>query len=56
MDITTSFIRIIVLFEENIKYGNNAKSWGSVGTKAEPLSAEFCNFVQCDIFADYLNC
>jgi hypothetical protein len=41
-------------FHEAIKYGNGMKFGGYVGTNAEPLCVEFCNFVQCHIFVNYL--
>jgi hypothetical protein len=49
-----SLIRIIVLFDAVFKYGDGAKFRGCVGINAEPLCAEFCNFVQCHIFVNYL--
>jgi hypothetical protein len=55
MVIPVSFIWIIILFDTVfIKYGDGAKFWGYVGTNAEPLRIEFCNFVQCHIFVNYL--
>jgi hypothetical protein len=55
MDITISLIWIIILFDAvSIKYGDGAKFWGYVVIKAEPLCVEFCNFVQCHIFVNYL--
>jgi hypothetical protein len=54
MDIPTSFIWIIVLFEAVFKHGYGAKFWGNVGINAEPLCVVFCNFVQCHIFVNYL--
>jgi hypothetical protein len=36
-DITTSFIRFIILFGETFKYDSNALSWGYVGTNAETI-------------------
>jgi hypothetical protein len=42
------------LFEEAFKYGDGATFWGYVGTNAELLCVEFCNFVQCHILVDYL--
>jgi hypothetical protein len=54
MDITISFIWIIILFEAVFKYGDGEKFWGYVGINTEPLSVEFCNFVQCHIFINYL--
>jgi hypothetical protein len=53
MDMPTSFIWIIILFDEGFKYGDNAEIWGYVGTNMEPLCVELCNFVQCHIFAKY---
>jgi hypothetical protein len=55
MDIPIRFIWIIILFDAVfIKYGDGAKFWGYVGINAEPLFVEFCNFVQCHIFVNYL--
>jgi len=54
MDIPKSFIWMIILFDEAFKYGDGAKFWGYVGTNTEPLCVQFCNFVQCHIFVNYL--
>jgi hypothetical protein len=54
MDIPTSFTWIIILFDAVFKYGDGAKIWGYVVINAEQLCAEFCNFVQCHIFVNYL--
>jgi len=40
--IHTRFIKIIILFDESVKYGDGAKFWGYVGTNAEPLRVLFC--------------
>jgi hypothetical protein len=48
MDIPISFILVIILFDAVFKYGDGAKFWGS------GINAEFCNFVQCHIFVNYL--
>jgi hypothetical protein len=40
---TYSFIWIIILFEEALKYGDGAKFWRNVGTSAEAVCVEFCN-------------
>jgi hypothetical protein len=53
MDIPTSFIWII-LFDTVFKYDNGAKFLGYVGINTEPLCVEFCNFVQWNIFVNYL--
>jgi hypothetical protein len=45
MDIAPSFIRIMALFDEGFYYADGVKFFGFVGTNAEPLCAEFCNFV-----------
>jgi hypothetical protein len=37
MDIPTSFIWIIILFDEGCKFGNDVEFWGCVGTNADPL-------------------
>jgi hypothetical protein len=42
------------LFDAVFKYDDGAKFWGYVGINAEPLCIEFCNFVQCHIFVNYL--
>jgi hypothetical protein len=52
--ISTSFILIFTLFDEVFKYGDDAKIWDYSGTNAEPLCPEFCNFVRCHIFVNYL--
>jgi hypothetical protein len=49
MDIPTSFIWIIILFDAVFKYDDGVKFWGYVGINAEPLCVELCNFVQCHI-------
>jgi hypothetical protein len=54
MDIPISFIWIIILFDAVFKCDDGAKFWGYVGINAEPLYVEFCNFVQCHIFVNYL--
>jgi hypothetical protein len=54
MDIPISFIWIIILFDAVFKYGDGAKFWGYVGINAEPLFVEFCNFVKCHNFVNYL--
>jgi hypothetical protein len=37
MNIPTSFIWIIILFDEAFKYDEGVNFWGYVGTNAEPL-------------------
>jgi hypothetical protein len=54
MDIPTSFIRIVVLFDEACKYDNCAKFWGYGGASTEPLCVNFCNFMQHHMFVNYL--
>jgi hypothetical protein len=56
MDIPTKFISIIIFFDEVFKYGDGAKVVGCGGTKAESFYIEFCNFMQCNTFVNYLNC
>jgi hypothetical protein len=56
MVIPTIYIWIIILFDEIFKYSDGANLWGYVGTNAEPLCVEFCNFVQCYILVNYLIC
>jgi hypothetical protein len=51
---TTSFIWIIILFDAVFKYDDGANFLGYVGINAEQLCVEFCNFVQCHIFVNYL--
>jgi hypothetical protein len=41
------------LYDAVFKYDDGAKFWG-VGINAEPLCVEFCNFVQCHVFVNYL--
>jgi hypothetical protein len=38
------------------EYGYVSKFWCCVGTNAEWICEEFCNFVQCHTFANYLSC
>jgi hypothetical protein len=52
MRIPASFILIIVFFDEAFKYDDCAKFWGYVGTNAEPVCVEFCNFMQCHTFCE----
>jgi hypothetical protein len=54
VEISTSFIRIVVLFDKTFKYGDRAKLWGYVGKNAKHLCLEFCNFVYCNILVNYL--
>jgi hypothetical protein len=54
MDIPTSFIWIVVLFDTVFKYGDGKKFWGYVVINAEQPCVEFCNFVQCHILVNYL--
>jgi hypothetical protein len=54
MDIPTSFIWIVNLFNEAFKCGDGGKFWGYAGINAEPLCVELCNFVQCHAFVNYL--
>jgi hypothetical protein len=54
MDIPISFIWIIISFDAVFKYGDGAKFWGFVVINAEQICIEFCNFVQCHIFVNYL--
>jgi hypothetical protein len=55
VDITASFISVIVLFDEAF-YGSGVKCRSYVGTNAEPLCVEFCNCLHCYIFVNYLTC
>jgi hypothetical protein len=43
MDIPTSCICIIVLFDISFKYDITTKFWGYAETNAEPLCVEICN-------------
>jgi hypothetical protein len=45
MDIPTSFVWSIILFDEGFKNDNNSKFWFYIRTKSEPLCVEICNFV-----------
>jgi hypothetical protein len=54
MDIPMSFIWIIILFDAVFKDDDGAKFGGCVVINAEQLYVEFCNFVQCHIFVNYL--
>jgi hypothetical protein len=56
MDIPTSCILIIIFFDGALEYGGGSKFWSYVGQNAEPLCAEFCNFVQCHTVVNYLYC
>jgi hypothetical protein len=52
MDISVSFIWIIILFDAVFKYGDGAKFLGYVVINAKQLCVEFCNFVQCHMFVN----
>jgi hypothetical protein len=41
---------------EAFKCKNCAKFLDYVGTYGGPLCGEFCNFVQCHVFDNYLTC
>jgi hypothetical protein len=49
------FTWIIIFFDGAFEYGGISKFLGYVGTNAELLGVEFCNFGQCYIFARYLS-
>jgi hypothetical protein len=53
MDIHTSFIWIIIFFDGAFECGGDLTFWGYVGTNAEILFVEFCNFVPCHTFISY---
>jgi hypothetical protein len=46
----------VILFDDAFKYDAAAKFWGYVGTNAEQPYVEFCNFIQCHVFVNYLTC
>jgi hypothetical protein len=52
----TSFILIVILFEKAFNMAMVRNFQVNVGTNAEPLCVEFCNFVQCHIFVNYITC
>jgi hypothetical protein len=53
-DITTSYIWIIIFFEQFFKYGDCEKSTGYIRTNAEPLCGEMCSLVQFNISVNHL--
>jgi hypothetical protein len=53
-DVAKSFVLITIWFEEDFKYDKRARFSCNVGANAESLFVEFCNFVQCRIFVNYL--
>jgi hypothetical protein len=55
-DKPTSFISVVILFDEAFNYGDGDKFWGYGGTNAEPLCVEFCNTVWCLSSVNYLTC
>jgi hypothetical protein len=55
MDISTNFIWIIIFFGGAFQYGDGAIFWRYVGTNAEPLRLELCDFMQCHSFVNHLN-
>jgi hypothetical protein len=46
MDNPTTFMSLLIFFDEASMYGDGAIFWGYVGTNAEPLCTKFCNFKQ----------
>jgi hypothetical protein len=54
MDIPTSYTWIIIFFDKAFKYGSGARCWGYVAINTEPLCVEFCNFVECHSFVNYI--
>jgi hypothetical protein len=56
MDISVSFVWIIIFFDKAFKYGIGVKFGGYVGTNSKPLCVEFCSFVKCRIFVNYEIC
>jgi hypothetical protein len=42
------------LLDEASKHGEDEKMLGYVGTNAEPVCVDFCNFVRYQIFVNYL--
>jgi hypothetical protein len=56
MDIAKSLILIDILIDRAFKYGYGAIFWGYVGRNYESPCVEFCNFVQCYMFVNYLTC
>jgi hypothetical protein len=55
MNVPTSFIRTIIFFGGAFECGGGSKFWGYVGTNAEALCVEFCNFVHCHTFVNCLS-
>jgi hypothetical protein len=47
MGMPTNLFGIIISFDGASEYGDDVTFLDYVGTKAEPLYLEFCNFVQC---------
>jgi hypothetical protein len=45
----------MILFYTVFKDYDGAKFWGYIVINAEPLCVEFCNFVQCHIFVNYIS-
>jgi hypothetical protein len=56
MVVPTSFIWMIISFDEAFKYDDGAKFWGYVRTNTEPTYVELCNFVQCHMLVKYVTC
>jgi hypothetical protein len=52
--IPTSFIWIIISFDEAFKYGDAAKFWSYITTNAKVIFVEFCSFESCHILVNYL--
>jgi hypothetical protein len=54
MNISKSFICIIILFGIAFKYSNGLKLTCYAGAYTDQLCVELCNFVQGHIFVKYL--
>jgi hypothetical protein len=54
MDIPTTFIGIIILFDQASEYGDSANCWGYAGTNSKALCVEFYNFVKFRMLVNYL--
>jgi hypothetical protein len=54
MDTPTSFVPVN-FFDGALEYGSGLKFSSYVGSNAEPLCVEFCNFMQCHTFVNNLS-
>jgi hypothetical protein len=52
MDVPTSFVWTIIFFDGAFEYGGISKFWAYVGSNAELLCADLCNYGRCRVFVN----